>query len=93
MTINNKVLNKTDLTKEEKASIAKMVQTAWNICSDSPREHLAANFLKSLTNYNVRVNILKLSQEFDIKDLTNCMSAAKKVDIDSLIIEESTCNC
>lgn len=91
MTVNKKVLDKISLTKEEKASIVKMIQTAWDDSEDSSAEHLAANFLKSLTNYNVRVNILELLQKFDLEDLANCMSAAQKTDIDSLIVGETTC--
>lgn len=93
MTVNTKVLDDLNLTNEERDSIIYLIETAWKNKNNTPKEHLAANFLKSLTNYNIKINTLKLLEEFEVEQLANCMKVSKKVDIDTLIIEEMTCNC
>ena len=91
LALDKKLLNNKNLTKEEIDSIIRIIQTSYAQSSDSSDEWLAVNFFKSLTNSNVKVNILELLQKFNVEDLSNCMRAGKKIDIDTLVIEEIRC--
>lgn len=91
MTVNKDLLDDMDLTKKEKDSVLKIIQSSYTESKDSSDKWLAVNFIKSLTNSNVKVNILKLLQKFDVEDLSNCMRVSKKIDIDVLIVEERCC--